>query len=238
MPRHAHATAGLSVVLSGGVVERVGSADVDADALSFVTKPAGVEHADHFGPSGARLLAVEFGKGFFPGGVFPSWRWIRSPHGMALAGRLVRAVQLTTGSNDPDREDILLDAIVPLLDAAGAQSAEPAGPTHRVPRWLGEVRMQLDDAFRSHTSMESLAASVGVHRVHLAREFRRHFGCTATDYLRGRRVRAAASDLADSTRPIAAVACDVGFADQSHMSRHFKAATGISPGMYRRLATR
>jgi AraC family transcriptional regulator len=236
MPRHAHATAGLSVVLSGGVVERVGSADVDADALSFVTKPAGVEHADQFGPGGARLLAIEFGAGFFPDGVFPPWRWIRGSHGMALAGRLLRAVQLTAGSDDPDREDILLDAIVPLLDAADAQPAEPSEPTHGVPHWLGEVRMQLDDTYRSYTSMESLAASVGVHRVHLAREFRRHFGCTATDYLRGRRVRAVASDLADSSLPIAAVACDVGFSDQSHMSRHFKAATGMSPGMYRRLA--
>lgn len=106
MPRHAHDTAGLSVVLCGAVNERVGGADVDAQALAVVTKPIGLEHADRFGPSGARLLAVEFGSGFDPGGRFPEWRWMSDKRATTLAGGLVRSLSLASapGSRHPDAE--------------------------------------------------------------------------------------------------------------------------------------
>ena len=36
--------------------------------------------------------------------------------------------------------------------------------------------------------------------------------------------------------PLAAVACDAGFADQAHLTRVFKAAFGLTPARYRALA--
>jgi AraC family transcriptional regulator len=79
---------------------------------------------------------------------------------------------------------------------------------------------------------------VGVHRVHLARRFRQHFGCSTTEYLRHLRVRAAAAALASTETPLATVALDAGFADQSHLCRTFKGETGLTPGAFRALTRR
>jgi AraC-like DNA-binding protein len=38
---------------------------------------------------------------------------------------------------------------------------------------------------------------------------------------------------ADSS-PLVTLACDFGYCDQSHMNSEFRAAFGISPGLYRR----
>jgi AraC-like DNA-binding protein len=37
--------------------------------------------------------------------------------------------------------------------------------------------------------------------------------------------------------PIAEVALQLGFTDQSHLNRHFKRMTGITPGLYRSATT-
>jgi AraC-like DNA-binding protein len=44
---------------------------------------------------------------------------------------------------------------------------------------------------------------------------------------RARRLLRAGASIAD-------VAMDLGFSDQSHLNRHFKKLTGITPGTYRR----
>jgi AraC family transcriptional regulator len=67
----------------------------------------------------------------------------------------------------------------------------------------------------------------------LARGFRRSFGEPMADYLRRIRVDAAASKLASTDLPISQVAGDVGFADQSHLTRWFSRYLGTTPGRYR-----
>jgi AraC-like DNA-binding protein len=43
-----------------------------------------------------------------------------------------------------------------------------------------------------------------------------------------------AQRLLRSALPIAEVAAEVGFSDQSHLTRHFKRLLGFTPGSYRR----
>jgi AraC family transcriptional regulator len=74
---------------------------------------------------------------------------------------------------------------------------------------------------------------VGVHRVHLAREFRDHFGLTVGDYVRRRRLARARHLLAHTDLPLSAAAADAGFADQAHLTRAFRAAFGTTPGRFR-----
>lgn len=52
-----------------------------------------------------------------------------------------------------------------------------------------------------------------------------------------RRIRLQEVALALATRPaddLAAIAADLGYADQSHLARDFRAVTGVTPGAYRR----
>ncbi|MFI4980947.1 MAG: helix-turn-helix domain-containing protein [Nevskiales bacterium] len=69
----------------------------------------------------------------------------------------------------------------------------------------------------------------GLDRFTLARAFRAIVGTSPHRYLVGRRLIAARSLIARG-EPLSDVAARVGFADQSHLTRHFKSRFGITPG--------
>ena len=231
MSAHAHDTTAMSLVLSGAVQERCNRTDVAASTLSVVVKPSGVLHANRFGPGGARMLAIEFAPSFLDdldvrAEGFGRWRW---GHGGPLATPALRLWQtFAQQEKSSDPPDDLLVALVDLLHNAPSR-------TGALPTWLRNVRDRLHDEFAAPPTAQSLAAAAGVHRVHLARQFRQHFGCSTTDYLRRVRVRAAAHAIASTEAPLVVVAADVGFADQSHLTRAFKTETGVTPGAFRDL---
>jgi AraC-like DNA-binding protein len=76
-----------------------------------------------------------------------------------------------------------------------------------------------------------LEGVAGLSRYALARHFRACLGTSPYRYLVMRRlVRARSLIRCGTTLVDAAAAC--GFADQSHMTRHFKKAYGMSPGRW------
>jgi AraC family transcriptional regulator len=74
--------------------------------------------------------------------------------------------------------------------------------------------------------------------VTLARGFRKAYGCSVGAYLRWLRIVHAARRLAESDEPLAEIALEAGFADQSHFSNVFRRETGLSPSVFRREARR
>lgn len=232
--RHAHPHTNVSLVLAGSVEETVGGAVERAYALSVVFKPGGTEHANQYGARGARLFSVLFEpelaasmRDWEPG--LARWRWV---HGGAAARRMLRLLRThrrRQASRGGEVEDCVYEVLASL--AGGQTSGGVAAP----PRWLELVRQELDDTFADGPRVRGLAARAGVHPVYLARQFRRHMGCSVTDYRALLRARAAAELLASSGVPPAAAADQCGFADQSHLCRVFKGATGLTPLAYRRL---
>jgi AraC family transcriptional regulator len=73
-----------------------------------------------------------------------------------------------------------------------------------------------------------------VHPVHLARAFRRTERLTPGEYLQRLRVRAACRKLREAEYPLAAIAMECGFADQSHLTRIFRKFTKTTPEQFRR----
>ena len=92
----------------------------------------------------------------------------------------------------------------------------------------------MDLANDSHLRIADVAASLGVHPVHLARVFRHAWGCSPGDLLRWRRVEQAGGLLRRAELSMAEVALSAGFADQSHMNRAFQTRYGMTPSNYRR----
>lgn len=68
----------------------------------------------------------------------------------------------------------------------------------------------------------------------LQREFSKSFGISPNRYLREVRVGVVRHLLENSDQSLGAIASDCGFYDQSHMTKHFKASTGLTPLMYRK----
>ena len=80
-----------------------------------------------------------------------------------------------------------------------------------------------------------LEAVTGLTRYDLARQFRVMYGTSPYRYLLMRRLDCAREQIARG-RPLSAVAVDVGFADQAHFARMFKATFGLTPARYRALS--
>jgi AraC-like DNA-binding protein len=83
-------------------------------------------------------------------------------------------------------------------------------------------------------TVADLARQASLSASQLHREFARLFGITPNHYIREVRVGVARHLLESTQSPIAAIAFETGFYDQSHFTRQFKTSTGITPTQYRR----
>jgi AraC family transcriptional regulator len=87
-------------------------------------------------------------------------------------------------------------------------------------------------------TLETLAAQAGLSPSHFSRLFKATIGKSPMQFVTGYRVDQARKQLADTARPISAIALDCGFSDQAHFSRVFRRAEGVTPSAYRQSLTR
>jgi AraC-like DNA-binding protein len=96
---------------------------------------------------------------------------------------------------------------------------------------LERVRAFLQAALADDVTTGDLARIADMSRFHLCRAFARAFGLPPHAYQLQLRL-AAAKRLLSAGEPPAEVAAAVGFADQSHLTKRFKGAFGITPGRF------
>ena len=94
------------------------------------------------------------------------------------------------------------------------------------------ARDLLEAEGQAAVTADGLERATGVSRYSLARQFRSAFSISPHQYLLGRRIRQARRLIA-SGDPLAEVALECGFADQSHLTRHFLSRVGLTPGQFR-----
>jgi AraC-like DNA-binding protein len=152
--------------------------------------------------------------------------------------QLLAAIRPALGDLGRPLEDLLRDQIIlSLADAlAAADSSEVRrGPGARNWPAVRRARELLDAGFRNGVTSAELEAATGLTRYVLARHFRLCLGTSPYRYLLMRRLDRARA-LIRRGAPLAEAAYASGFADQSHMTRHFKKAYGISPGRWAAVA--
>ena len=133
-----------------------------------------------------------------------------------LVRRAVRA------PDDPARVDVLAaalgSALIPARIAAARRVAEVA---------------RLAETDRSLRTLADLATASGVPARTLQRLFDEYAGVSPSWVLRRYRLIEAAEVVREEDRPgWAQVAADLGYADQAHLVRDFRAATGRTPAAY------
>lgn len=230
LPRHSHDGGVLCVAVRGGFGEDVRRTRFEAEQGALTWLPPGEPHRNQVGSAGLLGLRVEVGPGWLGAKRAAAEHPPRIARGGAVAGfatALVREVRRG--------EDALAAAIESLVVLVLAELVRSEAPARGAPpAWLCRVRERLRDEPGVSPSLGDLAREAGVHPGHLARAFRRYFGCTAGDYLREHRLERARDLLRRGDEPLAAVALRCGFADQSHLGRAFKRRYGVSPGAFRR----
>lgn len=101
-------------------------------------------------------------------------------------------------------------------------------------RALERVQGYLREHVGEHVRLADLAALASMSRFQLTRQFERAYGLPLHAYQVHLRLAEAKRRLRAGVT-IAAVAADLGFADQSHLHRRFKGALGMTPGEWRRM---
>ncbi|HVS03716.1 MAG TPA: helix-turn-helix transcriptional regulator, partial [Thermoanaerobaculia bacterium] len=164
------------------------------------------------------------------GGGLPATRPVREH--ARLAGTLLAAHRaLDEGGDREVGIRLLRDALVALFAPRGRRPAGVA-PSHTTPDpRVARARALLETRYRCGIALEDLARASGSSRHHLVRLFREEVGVTPYDYLIQVRVRRA-QELLAAGWPIVEAAQEVGFADQSHLHRHFKRRLGVTPGAF------
>jgi AraC family transcriptional regulator len=221
LPWHAHPHSLVAVVVGGGVQKTYTRTTQEARRATLIAMPAEERHADRFAADGARMVVVESEDDLPSVAAFDSWT------AAGVAHRIRQELARPDAFSDLALESLALELAV--LAGRAAPSVD------RAPRWLLDVLAILCEHTCDPPSARQLANEIGIHPAHLARSFRAATGESVGSYARNVRLDWAARRLVGSDDPLARVACEAGFADQSHFTRAFSRRFGVAPGRYRRV---
>jgi AraC-like DNA-binding protein len=159
--------------------------------------------------------------------------WIAADaiHDPDLAARLARSHRLLEANADPlVTESALVDALSTLIVRHALCRTAP----HAVPRddvRVAAMKARLSGDLTETLSLSLLADAAGLSPFHAARLFAKATGLAPHAWRTQLRLATALGSLQAGV-PVADVATAVGFADQSHFTRHFKRAYGVPPGRW------
>ena len=127
-----------------------------------------------------------------------------------------------------------------LIQAALSEVLDPKQATTGLargglaPASLRRVHDYVDRHLDRTISLAELARLTGLSVFHFARSFKQSQGTTPHRYVMQRRIQHAQHMLATTDLPLCEIAFTAGFADQSHLARHFRQQVGVPPGYFRR----
>lgn len=243
--RHAHATYALGVVTWGVNRFRARGATHAARAGALCTVcPDEAHEVEPAGDPGfayrclypsvelVRAAAAALAERSPPGA--PRWPpVIEDPTAVALATALFRDLSHGEVETGPLAREARLLALLSHVLVRHASAPIAARPLRAPAGALERAREHLAAHLAENVPLSRLAEVAGLEPFALLRAFARAYGLPPHAWLVQARVRRAQALLREGLPP-GEVAAAVGFADQSHLTRHFKRVLGITPGCYRR----
>jgi len=136
-------------------------------------------------------------------------------------------------------DHILADALntalaVQIMRLCGDPTAIAIAPSNglsreRLTRVYDYIEAHLDDRL----TLADLARVACLSPYHFSRSFKQAVGVGPQRYVMQRRVERAKALMRRTNRPLAMIAQEVGFADQSHLTSVFRREIGVTPGHFR-----
>jgi AraC family transcriptional regulator len=155
--------------------------------------------------------------------------------GLAAVLRLMAAEAASGAPNGPLYAQSLSLGVALRLHQRASQTSS----LHRERGKLSTLQVQrIDEWIDAHLGQEitlqQLAGLAGFSPAHFVRLFRNTLGCAPYQHVLRRRLVRAHRLLLATDLPIAAIAGEIGFSSQSHLTSAFVRAYGTSPGQMRR----
>jgi AraC-like DNA-binding protein len=233
-PRHGHRGGQLVLVREGEWMDRAGARRRMLRREELLFHPGPVTHETH-AAAGTKVTIIDLSHAAFR----EFW---------ALSGNRMDPLHATFVDVDgiPERIEaemshgdeattLVIRSLVLQLLAIG--SRQPAASVQRKPEWLPRLVAHIHKNLGERLTIGLLAEVVGVSESHLSHSFARHCDCSVSEYIRDCRLRAAARALRRTQDSIQQIAWYLGFSDQAHFTRTFKAAYGVTPTEYRSART-
>lgn len=162
----------------------------------------------------------------------PDFR-VSNQRNSALAGRLEQIHQTIHSSSLSLSRETALVAFADIVAQLASGSSRIGTPAAYVDDRTKDIVDFLHDHVADDVSLGELAALVGLGRRQTINLFKAQTGLPPHAYHIGLKIRMV-QDLLRAGDSIAAASGEAGFADQSHMTRHFTAIVGTTPLAYSR----
>lgn len=229
---HKHEDFIFAMNIKGHLREQVRSEDRLIKPLSIGIKAPEVKHTDYFNETGVRAIKISLTPKFFSELeakclINATWSWAENSPAKRPFLRIIDNL-LHDNSAQNISENIYETIAAVYSENDFNRRSEP-------PSWLKNAQENLHDTFAEGIRLTKLAEEAGVHPVYFARQFRKFFGCSVGRYIRQLQFQAATELLTQADKNLAEIAYQVGFSDQSHLSRIFLNEFGITPGHFRKI---
>lgn len=228
LPEHSHQTAYFCFILQGTFTEAYGRRSRTCRASTLIFHPPEEVHSDHF-HSRVRCFNVQIDAHLHQQMVGLSQT--ADFQGSTLTHLVTKLYREFRRMDEVS--SLVIEGLA--LEMMGAAVRSVKMSKHTPPSWLARAREMLHENFAEGLTVADIAAAVGIHPTHLAREFHRYYQSTVGEYVRWRRVEFACHQIRASDAPLSEIALAAGFFDQSHFGRTFKGLTGMSPAAYRKI---
>ena len=151
--------------------------------------------------------------------------------------RVITLLDLAIGelNRDHSAKGTLVEA-ASLLREQFAPDPATAGDKGRLLAWQARKVVEYIDAHIADSILVAdLCALIQRSEAHFSRSFKRTFAESPHAFVIRRRLDLAARYMLQTEAPLSDIALRCGFTDQAHLCKHFRQATGETPGAWRRV---
>lgn len=147
---------------------------------------------------------------------------------------ILQLLYSTCSSAAPTSEIISNKYLTDLITAAFVLNKNFSERSASIADKLGNIREFISANYSRHISLEMLSDMFYISKFHLAREYKKAYGCTLISDLTAIRISHAKYMLRFTNSPIEEISAACGFSDSGYFIKVFGKAEGMTPLIYRK----